>query len=208
MIGRTNCRVLGSLFLTFVWAAPLGAQAPSQSPGASNLFCGPQSVQRILQYYGQDSSLGVLVREVQWPDYRNGSTLASLGKALERRGIHTRAVSVPVHTDLAWEFPMILHRMDAEQQHYVVWIPPDSAGGRPQVWDPTIPPTREAKDPLRHRSDVVLLTSREPIPAMPVVGSVSQTSVWNHVVIALGMGSGGVFLGYFLWPRGRRAFRS
>ncbi|MGD9856863.1 MAG: cysteine peptidase family C39 domain-containing protein [Planctomycetaceae bacterium] len=181
-------------------AMTLQAEERAGSLSTSNLFCGPQAVQRVLREYGRDVPLFDLVRETQWPDYRQGSALSDLAAALEARGVQTCAVEVPLDTEIAWEHPVILHLSHSGQQHYVVWLPPEGFRGRPRIWDGTIPSPVKRRNPVAIRSSTVLLTSDQPIPRPPVVGRQRVPRRSANVMMILPALLGAVAAGYYLAP--------
>ena len=96
------------------WLIPelnLIGEEPESSTGKvyRDNVCGPRAVLHVLRHYGQDASLFDLVKECQWPDFEKGSSMDSLAKALEKRGIYTASLHLKdgLKSDLVWPGPMI-----------------------------------------------------------------------------------------------------
>jgi hypothetical protein len=78
-----------------------------------------------------------LVREIQYPELREGATLSKVADALEKRGIHTFAMKIKPSTRLVWKYPVIVHlnpRSDEQIGHYVVWLP-ESHDNELRIWN-------------------------------------------------------------------------
>lgn len=130
-----------------------------------DVFCGPRSVAFVLEYYGRQEQLADLVREMQWPDVELGTSMQAIRDALERRGIHTRAVRRQPGTIVRSTRPVIVHvhpNGDSTRGHFVVWLP-GSTNRTVSIWNglhglQEIPIERF----LSEMSGVVLCTSRNP----------------------------------------------
>lgn len=187
------------LLAAMVMAAPEPASSPVKSIFHSNRFCGPMSVQRVLDYYGQSVEAIDLVRELQWPDVEKGSSFAGLSKVLESRGIRTLAVDVAMG-DAAWDWrePLILQLRDAGQDHFVVWLPP-GPDQPARIWDSSDSPALRLFGYRGFFTGAVLITSRDPIPAALSITKVSHRMRWYFVAICGCIGTLlGVFVGKYL----------
>jgi hypothetical protein len=140
------------------------AGRPPLTPQA-DLTCGPRCVLAILGYYGKpEEDLIELVREIQWPDLESGSTLASLGEALQRRGIFTKAMTIGANARLRWPHPVVIHiRGERGGGHYVVWVP-SASKGEARVWAGLGGWQRGPwEEVARGRSGAILITAPAPI---------------------------------------------
>lgn len=132
-----------------------------------DLICGPKCVRKVLQLYGkEDEDIIRLVREIQWPEVRNGATMDRVAQSLEKRGIHTFAMQIKPSARIVWPYPVIVHltpKPNDDIGHFVVWLP-ESQGSMARVWntDEKVQ-QRDEREWSRERSGAVLLTSPEPI---------------------------------------------
>lgn len=97
----------------------------------SDALCGPRCVQFVLSYYGHDTELIDVVREVQWPEFERGTSLALLQGVLVRRGISTYAMHVSPTNTLNWDEPVIVHLTPEDESglgHFVILLPTEEAG--------------------------------------------------------------------------------
>ena|GEM_PF-3531482 len=132
-----------------------------------DLICGPKCVQEMLRLYGKENEDIIrLVREIQWPEVRKGATLANVAQALEKRGIHTFAMSISPSARIVWQHPVIVHlnpKPGEEMGHFVVWLP-ESQGDTVRIWNMSVNIQQENERLWsKERSGAVLLTSPEPI---------------------------------------------
>jgi len=143
------------------------AQSPAAtSPTANSLLretvCGPQSVKRVLEYYGCNIDLTDLIYELQWPDVHAGSCLADIAKSLTNHHVYVRAVLVPAELPICWPHPVIVHFMHDSGGHFAVLLPsPHHAQG--VLWSRGRVIDFPGKSLLAHRTDIILLTSPCPI---------------------------------------------
>lgn len=165
-----------------------GASAALPMPLEGNRFCGPQCVQRVLEHYGHQVDLLALVKEIQWPDPEQGSTMGSLESALVSRGIFTRAVEIPAGAQMVhWPHPAIVHLQAGDSYHFVVWLP---AGERAHasLWDPAQSDLPFASNFHQLRTGAVLLTSTTEIsPDGLIAETVRPRYSWTVQAIALGV---------------------
>ncbi len=140
---------------------PKAAGVPER---AQDLVCGPRCIQYVLRHYGQDADLIDLVKEVQWPNLEAGATLAAVETALNKRGIHTQAISITAGGRLQWPHPVVLHvRGDGDLGHFVVWLGRTEAGAD-VVWDGLSGSQTGPWDKLyTHCTGTALLTAPAPI---------------------------------------------
>jgi hypothetical protein len=161
-MNRSVC--FGILVMAFMtWSESSGqsidnnAVLVERDPDLNKLICGPRCVKHVLKYYGHDADLSDLVREIQWPEYQKGATMAALAKSLERRGVHVRAVVLPKAAPLEWAYPVILHFVGEPIGHFTVLTP---SNGGVTLW------INERRDEsfssgvcFKNRTEIVLLTS-------------------------------------------------
>lgn len=89
------------------------ALTPIKQPFATDFICGPRcllEVLRRLDHQG-NTDLVELVREVQWPNISDGTSLQALAEAARTRGLvaelrHLDAASL---SELEWDYPCIVH---------------------------------------------------------------------------------------------------
>lgn len=130
-------------------------------------LCGPRCVERVLQEYGQVVDLSVLSVEIMDPQRERASSLRSLAQALRKRGVHSKAVTLPAGAFLNWQNPVILHLTDPRGTdhagHFVVAFPTDNVGII-RLWDgirgESFAPTSRL---VKRMSGSVLLTAPKPI---------------------------------------------
>ena len=176
------------------------AQQPHQQPNPfrGNIFCGPRSVQRVLEFYGKEADLMELIREIQWPATEQGASMAALAKALNSRGIYTAAVDVDPSCEIVWDFPVIVHLARNDYEHFVVWLPPKSAGSAPRIWDG--PPSRALVlgEFNSLRTGPLLVTSDRPIPDTVVVARERTADVKSlgRTVLLIVLGCVSFFTGF------------
>jgi ABC-type bacteriocin/lantibiotic exporter with double-glycine peptidase domain len=132
-----------------------------------DMICGPKCVHFLLDYYGKEQEDIIrLVREIQYPEIREGATLEKVAAALEQRGIHTFAMKIKPSARLVWKYPVIVHlnpRSGEQIGHYVVWFP-DSHDNNLWIWNGDEGmQNHQERTWSKERSGAVLLTSPEPI---------------------------------------------
>lgn len=147
-----------------------GSSASDSETGFGNVYCGPRCVQRVLREYGAEVELIELIREMQWPDVEQGSTLAALSAALHKRGVSTKAVDLDPKFDIEWTQPAIVHLEKGGVAHFVVWLPPTEADSSGRVWDNDLTDAVKRGQFDGLRTGPVLLTANEPIAESAVVG--------------------------------------
>lgn len=176
--------LLGCTVPSLCIAAEENTAAPE--PGAGDLTCGPRCVRFLLRHYklGEPEVID-LVREMQWPEIEKGSSLASVARALQKRGIHTEALQIHRDSVLVWPHPVIVHtepnkKENAEGEagyenveeagigHYSVWMP-SSSPSEAHVWNfysIGFLGKVSTKELSRQMSGIVLLTSPTPITSV------------------------------------------
>ena len=84
---------------------------------------------------GQSEGLLALVRELQWPEVAEGTTLRSLQLALRRRGFAAQAVKCDPARFRKFSAPTIIHLRGPEGTpgHFVVWL--RAEGDNYIAWD-------------------------------------------------------------------------
>lgn len=140
------------------------AQVSRSEAAPSDRVCGPRCAWLVLRYYGHDVDLMDLVREIQWPEFERGASLAAIQDSLERRGVHTSALWIAPTARLHWGHPVIMHlESNSLGGHFVVRGPSQSPD-HDVIWT-----TIDGSNPLpvesrrAGRSGYVFLTSPEPI---------------------------------------------
>lgn len=150
------------------------------------MICGPRCVQFILQHYGIQADLIELVKEIQWPDFEAGASLAAIQDALQKRGIHACAMRIDPQSRLRWNDPVLLHlKGDTEVGHYVIRLP-SGKPDRETLWvglgckEEVLPEKLSVE-----MSGVILLTSAEPITE-PEAAVVENFSFSRRLLLILG----------------------
>ena len=130
----------------------------------SNIVCGPRCVQYLLKHYGQEVDLIELVREMQWPELEAGTTMDTIEKALNSRGIHTLGMQLAPRARLKWPHPVLVHMKveGAKFGHFAVRLP--SSSDTVDLWCGLAGIQRVSEDELSKRcTGAVLLTAPKPI---------------------------------------------
>lgn len=141
---------------------PLSADAET----SGDVFCGPRCTQFILACYGHHVELHSMIEEVQDVDWSRGSSLASVERALAKRGVKTRAIRLERESVLKWDGLAIVLLENSPGNplgHFVVQLP-STADGFTRLWC-SLAGIQEISDLqlARSRSEIVLLTSRDEI---------------------------------------------
>jgi ABC-type bacteriocin/lantibiotic exporter with double-glycine peptidase domain len=158
--------------------APIRSASAESQPDYYNQFiCGPKCVKHVLTYYGQQAELTDLIREIQWPDYEQGATMAALAKALERRGIFVRAMVVPVSIPLRWLNPVILHFANKQGGHFAVLEPVKNGNGVVLWSDELHQETFSTDDCFKKRSETILVTSNQELVADRLSSILGERSI-------------------------------
>lgn len=173
---------------------------PNRERNIGDLICGPKCVREVLRLYGrEDEDMIRLVREIQWPEVRKGSTMADIAQALEKRGVHTFAMKIKPSARIVWPHPVVVHlapKPGEEIGHFVVWLP-ESQGGAAKVWntDKGLEQQNE-RTWSKERSGAVLLTSLEPIDdpgkalkwvGLPFYDQGETVLAWGIFLVGLGL---------------------
>jgi ABC-type bacteriocin/lantibiotic exporter with double-glycine peptidase domain len=174
---KSNVTVFLSLIIFFVVTSLLlceevkndieGDKEIENEKNIGDAICGPKCVSFLLGYYGKEQEDIIrLVREIQYPEIREGATLSKIIESLEKRGIYTCTIKVKPSARLVWKFPVIVHlkpRSNEQIGHYVVWLP-ESCNNDLRIWngDEGMQNYQE-RTWSKERAGVVLLTSPEPI---------------------------------------------
>ncbi len=135
----------------------------------NELVCGPRCVQFVLKHYGVEVGLDSLVREMQWPDFANGSSVRQIQKALDSRGVYTRSIQLKNVGSFSAPRLLIMHlrgRQDNDNRaggHFVVVLP-ESTSTEAVVWDGLFGTRRESWADFQEESTgIVILTDSKPI---------------------------------------------
>lgn len=154
-------------------------------------FCGPRCIYQVLRHFGKDVELTDLIVEMAGPDLRGQSSLAELAEALERHGISTKLVSLPLLDVPAWPDPIIVH---VDGNHFLVLekAGPFAVTVKDGPWPAADMSLWELK---RRASGPMLLTADRPIGEEPY-----SRAEWRYAVLILGVSL--VLIG--AWPTIRR----
>ena len=194
-------RLLLAAVVAVLAAGPASAQKPDDLSETAPAVCGPRCVEFLLHWYDRPADVADLIDELQQGRPYQMVSLAAMAEALNKRGVHTKAVKLGWGTTLNWPHPVVRHSTRRSGSgHFTVLVPPRGEFGR-LVWtgDAGYKPTlSDAAD--GRASGVYLLTSPEPIgDARPAV---------RRGTLPLLAGAGGAVLtavgGYGLAARGRR----
>lgn len=152
------------------------AEASPLADGA--VYCGPRCVYDVLRHFGKNVELSDLIVEICGPELRRQSSLAELSQALERHGIATKLVSLPLLDLPAWPQPVILH---LDGNHFVVLE--NSGALTATVKDGPAPAAEMSMWTLKRRtSPTILLTSDRPIGDGPF-----SRVAFRYTVLATGV---------------------
>lgn len=171
-------------------------------------ICGPKCVRYLLDYYEKPEDVVSLIREMQWPDIRHGTSLKDLADALEKRGIFTSALQVSPYSRIVHSEPVIVHlkpKSEGELGHFVVWLP-SSSGRTVRYWntDGKISEVNERKW-RENGVDAVLLTSPKPIDrprkCVKWAGFPFYGMEWNIIAICVFVFGLYFLLSTFSWRR-------
>ena len=162
--------------------------------------CGPRCVHFILDRNDIRVTFDELAEKIQGAGRSTGSSLAAMERALNKRGVHTRAITLDRGERLDSSEPAILH-WAADRPgglgHFVVQLPVNDPD-HPLVWAGLGGwQTGPAGDLAARRTGTVLLTSRTPFnpDTRPVVtgslhrlqpgalGSVILLTLWTSVLV-------------------------
>lgn len=177
------------MILPMFLLASASPSRPAEEEFLANKFCGPQCVQRVLEYYGLEVDLLDLIREMQWPNTNAGSTLEGLSRSLEQRGLQTRAVALGPLEELAWTGPAIVQCQIEGFLHFVVWLPPQGPGRQPRLWDGVQSDAFLARRLERSLTGPVLLVSDREIPASAIVAATlpDNSSLLRRAILVGGL---------------------
>lgn len=159
------------------------------SDDIEGMICGPLCARLILQKLGKEADLTALIREIQWPNLEQGTTLDALAGALENRGLYTHALRVAPGTRLRWPWPVLVHYQPHHGNvgHFAVWTPePNGRGDDFTVWDPKLCCGRNPEAEFSRRmSGAVLLVAPGPItdPGSAVGMGQFERRCWNCAAI-------------------------
>lgn len=187
--------------------APTSQVAPASQ--AADMFCGPRCVQFVLAHFGRQEELYDLIEEIQERDWRRGSSLASIDRALRRRGLHTAALRISDEAIIRCQEPAIVHlrgRAPSDLGHFVVQIP-SCARDETSFWCglsgvQTLP----LAEACAARSGAVLLTSATKIvsPSSALIQRRERVATAALTLIAVGLAVGGMCFVCVLTKKGRK----
>jgi hypothetical protein len=144
-------------------AEDVGEAAQKKALPNPDLICGPRCVQMVLSHYGHEEDLMALVKEIQWPELEKGSSLTDVGKALQKRGIHTYAMRLAPNAQLCWRSPAIVFlKGNGPLGHFAVWLP-GAQVGMDTLWLGMGKSQTARSVDLAQWCSAVLLTASEPI---------------------------------------------
>ena len=92
---------------------------------SGDAICGPRCISYLIWYYKkQNTDLLDLIKEVQWPDFDNGTSLKDLKIALEKREIKCKIIYADNLENIKWNYPCIIHfNTSSAIGHYVIRMP-------------------------------------------------------------------------------------
>lgn len=146
------------------FVAPLRAQGIINEVPKYPSICGPRCVQSVLEYYGRQEDLIVLILEMQGGIPELGCSLKDIQNALEKRGIYCLALETSVLGFPDWPDPVIMHY---KAGHFAVLQ--RIKGVYARVQDEGINREEVIPDLMFKRSGAILLTARSPIEAKQLV---------------------------------------
>ncbi len=166
----------------------------------NQVICGPRCAHFVLRYYGREEKLSSLVREMQWPDLSQGTSIRQIEDALDSRGIHTRSVQLHNVRRFQPTRPAIVHlhenddRGDDNMGHFVVVLP-ESTSRHVAVWDGLSGTRfRPWDDFSREITGAVVLTDDVPIEDVKEAMRLpSGQLAWIGMVATVGLLSLGLF---------------
>ena len=123
-----------------------------ENANVGDQICGPKCVCYLLDYYEKPEDIVSLIRELQWPDFRRGTSLKNLADALEKRGIFTSVLQVSPYSRIVHSEPVIVHfkpESEGDLGHFAVWLPSSNI---PLVFAIYKPPYRRIALSLRFSS--------------------------------------------------------
>jgi ABC-type bacteriocin/lantibiotic exporter with double-glycine peptidase domain len=165
-MSRVVCPIVAMLLFVSERATAVSTLPPVPSLEQSEFrdrICGPQCVKRILEHYGYQVGLEELIRELQWPEIDKGTSLGDLSQALEKRGLHVRAIAYPEDVPIRWSHPVVLHFEQGEVGHFAVLFPSED-GEKVVLWSPGVGSLPFRTDVcFEKRTNAVLLTAPFPI---------------------------------------------
>jgi hypothetical protein len=122
--------VVAAACAIIVLVCSMGAAEMEQSlslDAADQGICGPRAVQQVLSHFGIPEELHRLVAEMQPGHSGNTTSLDTIQKALEKRGLHTAAYTIGNSVNVRWKEPVILLLILANGDgHFAVQLPEDS----------------------------------------------------------------------------------
>ena len=137
-----------------------------ENANVGDQICGPKCVCYLLDYYEKPEDIVSLIRELQWPDFRRGTSLKNLADALEKRGIFTSVLQVSPYSRIVHSEPVIVHfkpESEGDLGHFAVWLP-SSNGKTVHYWNTDGKVSEVSERKWREKgADAVLLTSSCPI---------------------------------------------
>jgi hypothetical protein len=131
----------------------------AQVANGQDVICGPRCVHHILESYRKSEDLMGMVEEIQGPLLEREVSLGDLARALERRHIHCKFVSLGPLEFPSWPYPILLH---VNGNHFVVMQA--DGGAVVRVWDGLLGESEVGWWELKGKSsNALLLTSDHPI---------------------------------------------
>ena len=141
-----------------------GGPGVAQGASVAPAVCGPRCVEFLLHWYDRPADVSDLIDELQQGRPYQMVSLTALAEALNKRGVHTKAVKLGWGATLDWPHPVVRHSTRADGGgHFTVLVPPTDKFPR-LVWTGDEGYKRALDERLDgEATGVLLLTSPEPI---------------------------------------------
>lgn len=112
--------LIGTAYIPVI-CAPLGLAKANEDHSADQLVCGPRAAKYILEHCDQQATLVELVKELQWPNIEDGSSLGDIDRLLVSRGLSTAYLYLNNEGPPEFDGMMIVaRRTNSPLKHFVV----------------------------------------------------------------------------------------
>lgn len=160
--------------------------ACAERSDARDLFCGPRCVWFVLVAGGQSMELIDVIRESQWPDVGNGTSVVTLQQVLKQHGVDSIGIQSGQASLPEWRFLSILHLKagaGSPHGHYVVMLPWNGTGDV-TIWDGIDGFQIYSQEQLcAQSSGVALLTARASLDSKQVLQQLDDGSHHQELLI-------------------------
>jgi hypothetical protein len=151
------------LLMVATLAGPAAGQPPPAPDESAPAVCGPRCVEFLLHWYGRPTDVSDLIDELQQGKPYQTVSLAAMAEALERRGVHTKAVRLDWGAELDWPHPVVRHSTRSDGGGHFTVLTPPRAGFPRLVWTGDDGYKRALDDRDGVESRIFLLTAPEAI---------------------------------------------